>query len=407
MIAYRCRTLVTMDGSPIDNGAFVVDGSRFVRTGTASEILRTHTGEVIDLGDVVVLPGLINAHCHLDYTLMRGAILPAKSFSRWVARINALKRTLTDNDYLLATQLGFEELRKSGVTTVLNIVATPQVFPLLPPGPIRAWNFLELIDVRPRPWIEEHAFGSWLFFSDQSGRLGGVGLSPHAPYTVSAKLYEVALECARSFNMPITTHVAESNEEYAMFASASGELFDFLNKLGRPMSDCGSTTPLRHLIENRLINSDCIVAHLNELDDRDLEILGKTEWRNLQIVHCPKSHRFLHHKRFPLEELIKRGLNISLGTDSLASNDSLNMFSEMRMAKKTYPSLTSLNVLEMATTRPARALKQERELGKIAPGFLADSIGIPFKGAVNDVFDAVIQNRGTIKWMMVNGRILK
>ncbi len=407
MTAYRCRTLVTMEGSPIDNGAFVVDGSKFVQIGGAAEILKAHTGKVVDLGEVVVLPGLINAHCHLDYTLMRGAILPARSFSRWVSRINSLKRSLTDNDYLRATQMGLEELRRSGVTTVLNIVATPQIFPLFPPASIRVWNFLELIDVRPRPWIDEHAFGSWLFFSDQSEQLGGVGLSPHAPYTASAKLYELALECARSFNMPITTHVAESNEEFAMFAKASGELFEFLKRLGRPMSDCGATTPLRHLIENRLINSDSIVAHLNELDDRDFDTLGKTEWRKLQIVYCPKSHRFLHHKRFPLEELRERGLNISLGTDSLASNDSLNMFSEMRMAKKAYPSLTSLNVLEMATTHPARALKRERDLGKIAPGCLADSIGIPFKGSTNDVYDAIIQNRGTIKWMMVNGKILK
>src|SRR5580704_5911555 len=107
MIAYQCRTLVTMDGAPIDNGAFVVDRSHFVQTGRASEVLKDHSGEVVDLGEVVALPGLINAHCHLDYTLMRGAILPAKSFSRWVKRINALKRSLTDNDYFRATQLGF------------------------------------------------------------------------------------------------------------------------------------------------------------------------------------------------------------------------------------------------------------------------------------------------------------
>ena len=321
---------------------------------------------------------------------MRGAILPAKSFSRWVKRINALKRSLTDSDYLRATQLGFEELRKNGITTVLNIVSTPQIFPLLPPPPIRAWFFLELIDVRPRPWIEEHAFGSWLFFAGNGDRLGGLGLSPHAPYTASAKMYEVALECSRSLNMLITTHVAESSEEYAMFAESSGELHDFLKELGRPMTDCGSTSPLRHLIENRLIDPDCIVAHLNELDDRDLEILSRTEWRNLQIVHCPKSHRFLHQKRFPLEALTERGLNISLGTDSLASNDSLNLFSEMRTAKKMYQTLSAREVLEMVTIRPARALKLERELGRIAPGYLADSIAIPFKGAAGDVLEAII-----------------
>jgi cytosine/adenosine deaminase-related metal-dependent hydrolase len=196
MIAYRCRTLVTMDGTPLDDGAFIVNGPRFTQAGQAAEILRNHTGAVVDLGDVAVMPGLINAHCHLDYTLMRGAILSAQSFSRWVKRINALKRSLTDNDYLQATRLGFEELRKNGITTVLNIVSTPQIFPLLPPPSIRAWYFLELIDVRPRPWIEEHVFGSWLFLSGNGDRLGGLGLSPHAPYTASAKMYEVALEYA-------------------------------------------------------------------------------------------------------------------------------------------------------------------------------------------------------------------
>jgi cytosine/adenosine deaminase-related metal-dependent hydrolase len=407
MIAYRCRTLVTMDGQPIDNGAFVVDGTRFGQTGKAADVLQDHAGEVVDLGDVVVLPGLINAHCHLDYTLMRGAILPARNFSRWVKRINALKRSLTDSDYLRATQLGFEELRMYGVTTVLNIVSTPQIFPLLPPPKIRAWYFLELIDVRPRPWIEEHAFGSWLFLSGNGDRLGGLGLSPHAPYTASAKMYEVTLECSRSLNLLVTTHIAESSQEYAMFAESSGDLHDFLKQLGRPMTDCGSTSPLRHLIENGLIDPDCIVAHLNHLDDRDLELLSRPEWRNLHIVHCPKSHRFLHHRRFPLEALTERGLNICLGTDSLASNDSLNLFSEMRTAKKVYPTLNARDLIEMVTIRPARALKLERELGRIAPGYLADSIAIPFKGPTGDVYEAIIQNRGTIKWMMVNGQILK
>ncbi|MBV8352290.1 MAG: amidohydrolase family protein [Verrucomicrobia bacterium] len=404
MIAYRCRTLVTMDGTPIDNGAFTVDGSRFRDIGAAREILRNHTDSVVDLGHAVVMPGLINAHCHLDYSLMRGAILSARSFSQWVGRINALKRSLTDNDYLRGTQLGHQELRRNGVTAVLDIVATPQNLPLLPPPPIRTWSFLELIDVRPRPWIEEIAFGSWLFFSEHGERLGGFGLSPHAPYTASAKMYEIALECSRMLNLPITTHVAESREEYDMFAEGRGQLYDFLRKLGRPMTDCGSTSPLRHLIENGLINQDCIVAHLNELDDRDLELLGGTKWRNLQIVHCPKSHHFLHHRRFPLEALMERGLNICLGTDSLASNDSLDLFSEMRTAKKVYPTLSARDLLEMVTIRPARALKLERSLGRIAPGYFADAIAIPFSGATEDVYEAIVQAKGPIKWMMINGK---
>jgi aminodeoxyfutalosine deaminase len=406
MIAYRCRILVTMDGAPIENGVFVTDGPRIMEIGAARDILRRHRGPVVDIGEVVVMPGLINAHCHLDYSLMRGAILYVRSFSQWVGRINSLKRSLTDQDYVRAIQLGFEELRRNGVTTVFDIVATPQILPLLPPPPIRTWSFLELIDVRPRPWIEETAFGSWLFFSENRERLGGFGLSPHAPYTASAKMYELALECSRVLHLPITTHVAESPEEYEMFADSRGQLYDLLRKLGRPMSDCGSTSPLRHLIENGLINHDCILAHMNELDDRDLGLLDGPQWRNLQIVHCPKSHRFLHHKRFPLEELMERGLNICLGTDSLASNDSLDLFSEMRIAKKIYPTLSARDLLEMVTIRPARALKLERSLGKIAPGHMADAIAIPFKGRAHDVCESIVQTRGPIKWMMINGKIL-
>src|ERR1700730_2537933 len=139
MIAYQCRTLVTMDAEPIADAAFIVDGNRFVQIGGATAILSEFSGKVIDLGDVIVMPGLINAHCHLDYTVMRGAILPAHSFSQWVGRINAMKRSLSDSDCLNSMIQGFSELQSNGVTTVLDIVANPQVFPLLPKPPIRAW----------------------------------------------------------------------------------------------------------------------------------------------------------------------------------------------------------------------------------------------------------------------------
>ena len=394
-----------MSGPPIENGAFVVDGSVIAKVGPAARLLREHGGRAIDLGEVAVLPGLINAHCHLDCSLMRGAILPARSFSHWVGRINALKRAFTDSDYIRAMRIGFAELQRNGVTTVLDIVANPQVFPFLGDIPIRTWFCLELIDVRPRPWIDESAFGSWLFFSREMKPKVGLGLSPHAPYTASSKMYQLALQCARKLDMLVTTHVGESREEYEMFAGNRGALYEFLATLGRPMNDCGATSPLRHLIENGLIGEDCILAHLNEVDSADLKILSESRWRPLHVVHCPKSHRFLHHNRFPMEALLERGLNVCLGTDSLASNDSLNLFSEMRTAKRNYPKLAAPDLLEMVTVRPARALKMARDLGKIADGYLADLIALPFTGSVDDVYEAIIENRDPIAWMMINGKI--
>src|ERR1700739_4468501 len=225
MTRYRCRWLVTMDGEPLENGAFVVDNNHFDDAGPASQLLKKYPGEFVDLGDCIVLPGLINAHCHLDYSSFRGSILPSRNFPQWISRINALKRSLSDDDYLKAMDLGFAELRRSGVTSVFNIVATPQILPRLAPPRIRTWSFLELIDIRPRPWIDESAFGSWLFF-EPSDWLGGFGLSPHAPYTASAELYSAALAAAHNFKLPFTTHLSESASEYEMFAAGKGELFE-------------------------------------------------------------------------------------------------------------------------------------------------------------------------------------
>ena len=122
MIAYRCRNLVTMGSGEFEDGAFVVDGNRFGAVGRAADVLPHHHGETVDLGEVIVLPGLINAHCHLEYGLLRGAILPSRNFPQWIGCINALKRSLTDADYVKGIELGLQELRHHGATTVLKIL---------------------------------------------------------------------------------------------------------------------------------------------------------------------------------------------------------------------------------------------------------------------------------------------
>lgn len=404
MRVYRCRLLITMAGEPIRNAAFVVEQNRFTQVGPASAILAGNHHPVIDLGETVVMPGLINAHCHLEYTLMRGAILPSRSFSHWVGRINALKRIFSDDEYLRATQIGLAELQRNGTTTVLDIAAIPQILPRLAPPSVRLYSFLELIDVRPRPWEDRYAFGSWCIFEPATNRLGGFGLSPHAPYTASAPLYKLAHECSQRFRLPVTTHVAESDEEFSMFVERRGPLFDFLKKVGRPMDDCGGITPLKHLLREPLIGPETILVHANRLDDEDLEWLSRPEWARLTIVHCPKSHRFLHHPRFPLERLLERGINLALGTDSLASNDSLNLFAEMRTARRNYPWLRAEDALRMVTVNPARALGAGDELGRIAPGFLADAIGLPCPAEMLDSpYDLVLENRSSVPWMLVNG----
>jgi len=400
----RARTLVTMDGGPpIDNGAVVVKGNRIRAAGTLPEITALFTGAVTDLGEQVLMPGLINAHCHLDYTMLRRAIQPPRGFTAWVQRLNALKRSLRDEDYLDAIHRGFAELRKWGTTTVLNIESFPELMSRVSPPPIRTWWFWEMIDVRRRITTDNLLDGAGMFFRKHADWLGGFGLSPHAPYTASADLYDLANTCAREDGMLLTTHLAESAEESAMFHRASGPLYEFMQSLGRDMSDCGRGSPLSLLLGQGLIGPQWIIAHMNELDEADFALLEKNP---LHVVHCPASHRYFSHQPFPMDRLRSIGINISLGTDSLASTDSLSLFDEMREVCDRYPSISPLQALEMATNNPATALRRPLDLGRISFKARADLIALPIAPGEKSVYEEIVWHRRPVDWVMVNGQIL-
>ena len=208
-----------------------------------------------------------------------------------------------------------------------NIESLPELLPLLPVPPLRTWWFLELIDVRQRINGDETLLGALSFFEQHPEWLGGFGLSPHAPYTASVDLYRLARACGDTHGMLATTHIAESVEEHEMFTHASGPLYDFLAEMGRDNSDCGQGSALSHLVEHGVIGSNWIIAHLNYLQDYDYELVAQS---GASVVHCPKCHAYFGHAPFPLRELRDYGVNICLGTDSLASNNALDMRSEMR-----------------------------------------------------------------------------
>jgi cytosine/adenosine deaminase-related metal-dependent hydrolase len=392
---YRARAVVTMDGPPIEDGAVVIEGSRIASVDRYDERM----GPAVDLGERMILPGLINAHCHLDYSTMRGAIAPGKNFAEWIMSINALKRSLDDEDYLQAIAAGFDQLKKWGTTSVLNIESFPELMLQMPAPPIRAWWFWEMIDLRSRIATKDVVAGALLFFQGNHGWPGGFGLSPHSPYTASAELYRLA----NATGLPITTHLAESVEEDRMFRSASGPLYDLLASLGRDMSDCGAGSSISLLARHGLIHSNWILVHLNELEEEDFTALAAAR---PHVVHCPRSHGYFGHRPFAFRRLRELGLNICLGTDSLASNQSLNLFSELRVAQKNAPLLSPVDLLEMVTVNPARALSMENQLGKITPGALADLIAIPFSGPLAAAHDEIIHHQGEIGWLMVDGRVL-
>ncbi len=401
----RARTVLPISAPPIEDGAVVIAGNSIAAVGKFSDIRAAHPGEVTDLGEQVLMPGLINAHCHLDYTMMRRSIQPQRSFTEWVRRINALKRSLSSDDYRAAIERGFTELRKWGTTTVANIESFPELLLDMAPPPIRTWWFLEMLDVRNREATEEVVAGALAFFEAQPGWLGGFGLSPHAPYTASEALYEMAGAAAERLGMPITTHVAESREEWEMFRHGRGEMHHFMGALGRDMSDCTrGRTPFAHVAARERLGPQWLLAHMNELDASDIAFLANLPRASRpSVVHCPGSHRYFRHGPFQLARLMEIGVNVCLGTDSLASTHSLSLFEEMRMLWRGETWLDPAEILKMATLRGARALGINA--GKIAPGALADLIAIPHVLTMNDIHEAVLLHTQPVTWMMLDGKI--
>jgi cytosine/adenosine deaminase-related metal-dependent hydrolase len=393
-----------MDGPPIDDGGVAIEGEKIVAAGRFSDV-RAKGGRVNDLGEMVLLPGLINAHCHLDYTALRGMIAPQRSFADWILQINGLRRDLSDEDYLASIAAGFEEAKRWGTTTLANIESMPALLSRMAAPSLRTWWFAELIDVRPRLPAEEMIANSLQSFRDKRDWRGGFGLSPHAPYTASPKITRLAAEAARQSDMLLVTHLAESAEEMEMFQAGRGPLFELLQSLGRPMDDCAAgQTPLAVMLERETIDDRWIFVHLNELMEEDFALLEAGP--RFHIVHCPRSSRYFRHRPFALERLVGMGFNVCLGTDSLASNSSLSLFAEMRTVQEERPGLSSEQILSMATVNGARALHQERILGKIRAGYFADLIALPNAAAGGEVFTEIISWADPVPWMMLAGKVI-
>ena len=404
----RARAVATMDGPPIEDGAVAISGNRIIDVGEFPEVSARHSGqETVDLGEQALLPGLINAHCHLDYTCLRGKIPSRKSFADWIRAINAEKAKLGADDYLASITDGFAEAKRFGTTTVANLTAFPELISQIR-SPIRTWWFAELIDLRSPERANELV--DLAIKSLQSEEKWG--LAPHALFTASRDLYRRCEEVARRENVLLTTHLAESPEEMEMFREGSGPLYEFMKSIGRLMNDCGKETPLANFLTIRDYSSalraarndkDWLIAHLNELTESDFDLL-ETAKRRFHVVHSPRSHGYFAHNRFPFHKLRALGLNICLGTDSLASNENLSLFAEMRAFQRSEPRMSPDKILEMVTVNAALALHQENAFGRIRPGFRADLISIPCSGSAN-LFQEIVGFDGPVNWMMVNGRM--
>jgi aminodeoxyfutalosine deaminase len=392
----RAKWVLPMARPPVADGAVAVEGDRIVAVGPVDEVRAAHGGPERDLGEAVLLPGLINAHTHLDYTDLYGQVPWHGTFMDWIIRITETKKKLTPDHYRAAVQNGLNMARAAGTTTVVNVECCPAVIgQVQPAGPRVIWC-VELIDLRETKPAAD--------LVDEAAAAAGVGgLAPHAPFTASGELYRQSARAARARQWVVTTHVAESAEEDDMFRRGLGIMYERYLRAGRPMADCKHASPVQLLHQYEFLGPDCLAVHANCLTPLDVKLLADTD---TSVVHCPITHRFFNRPTPLLDELQAAGVNVCLGTDSLASAaepHGLSLFVEMQELARIFPRMEPARILEMATVNPARALRQADRLGHLAPGATADLIAVDLAGNF-DPFEAAVFNERPVRFMMVAGQ---
>lgn len=366
---YHCADwLYPGDGQPLRNGWIRVEGGRITETGTgalpADAAKTEHAGAAL-------LPGLVNAHCHLELTTLHDRLDREKPFPTWVEQLRGYTAGLDAAAYRRAAREGVRRLLAGGCTTVLDVGNTGEALGVLADpaaSPLRAFACVETLGLDPALAETRYAAAAARAGATPSTDRVRPGVAPHAAYSTSKELFRMLVDHQRARGLPVTVHLSESREEAELFASGSGPLADYCRRIyvGAPWHR--GYTPVRWLEREGLLPDGAVVVHGNMLDDADMDILARG---GATVVHCPSSHAFFRHPRFPYAALRARGVNVALGTDSLASADSLSMLEQLRLFRAQYPEVSLPEALELATVNGARALGLA-DVGLLKPGYQAD-----------------------------------
>ncbi len=405
----RARVALPVSQRPISDAGIEIRGSRIAAVGRWRDLAHGHSGSRLDLGDALILPGLINAHCHLDYTHMAGLFDPPRHFTDWIKQITVTKQIWSDDEFRASWLGGADMLVRTGTTTVADIEAVPSLLPgMWQRTPLRVFSFLEMTGIRSRR-------DPVAILNEALARIGHLPrgrcrarLSPHAPYSTKPELMARTAEVSRQRRWVMTTHVAESATEYEMFARGRGEMFQWLKRNERDMSDCGRGSPVKQLHRGGVLGPHLLAIHLNYLGRGDAQLLAET---GTHVAHCPHSHAYFKHHAFACRPLHKAGVNLCLGTDSLASTHQsrgklveLSLFAEMNEFAACHPNFAPPGILRMVTVNGARALGCAGQLGELSAGAAADLVAIPFTGRTREAAAAAVHFGGHVSASLIGGR---
>jgi cytosine/adenosine deaminase-related metal-dependent hydrolase len=385
---WTARWVLPVDQPPLERGCITIADNRIV----AVEPRGRRTADV-DLGNVALLPGLVNAHTHLDLSGLRGLAPPTPDFTGWLRQVIAHRRNRSPEQVQADIQEGLRESLRCGTTLLGDISGDGSSWAVLVNAPLRALVFRELLGLpkerASRAWAD---LDRWLV-AHPSTSTCRPGASPHAPYSVRASLFVAAA----TSDVPVAVHLAETKEELWLLGDRAGPFVPFLRDLGAWDPE-GLAESMDHVLS--LCNSlqPTLFVHGNFLSPT------APVPRNGSIVYCPRTHAAFGHPPHPFRELLARGVRVALGTDSLASNPDLSILEEARFLHRRYPDLPGDVLLRMATLSGAEALGWQDETGSLTPGKSADVVVLPLpdRDAV-DAYRLVLSSERAVQQVLWRG----
>jgi cytosine/adenosine deaminase-related metal-dependent hydrolase len=413
---FLARWVCPIDQPPIEGGGVAVAGDRILAVGTSAEIRRRFPRAALVQPseadcDSALLPGLVNAHVHLELSSMstapaRAAICPA-GFVDWL--LSVMGRSRVDEAHLAdfvnaAVDVGVAECLRFGVTTVGDISRQCGLTRArLRESPIRVVSFGEVQAMATRRKFLAERIATAIEASTTSpgfSRLR-IGITPHAPYSIEAEGYRQCLAVARRLQLPLATHLAECADEAEFLADHTGPFRRLWDTLGWWDDAVPKFTggPIRFAQSIGLLDYPSVLAHVNYCDDDELAILAAGK---AGVVYCPRTHAYFGHPPHRWREMLSAGVNVAVGTDSRASSPDLNLVDDLRLLRRLSPETPAGALWRLATINAARALGMADEIGSISPGKQADFVSFAVSG--NDPLAEILDGGAEPNGVWIAGR---
>ena len=414
--------VLPITSAPIRGGAVRVVGGLIDDVGQASHLRECHPDdEVTTFHDAVLLPGFVDAHTHLEYSVFRG-FFDNLAFPEWMLAFVGARKRLSRDDYVASALLGAMECVGSGITTVGDTVSHGQaVLEAARVFGLRTCAFLEVfgMDDAHIPAVLKNLDDRMERFRGMATSRTILGVSPHAPYTVSGALYRALMAYSMGAGVRMASHVAESKAEVTFVRNGAGPLaHDFRELVGwenLPWMPTG-TSPVKYLEQWGALDSNLLAIHCVQVSPEDIDVLREYD---VAVAHCPKSNAKLACGIAPVGELLGAGVRVGIGSDSLASNNLLDMFGEMRVgillhraSQQDTEALQAEQVLRMATRGGAQVLGLDHLVGSLEEGKRADIIAVDMEyshfAPIDDPVSALVYgaNQEDVFFAMIDGEVV-